>query len=394
MGDASGGFSGGNRFSGTYGNYSGSRSYSSGAVGAQGYGARSSYDNSWSDARGGSVSVDGSRGAVVTPWGAAAGGTRDVTATTAGGRSYSSDTTRGAAVGAGGNYVAGGSRYRSASGPYGGVSSGTRWGAAGGHFPTDMGLSHYSAAWGAGGAVAHGTAYWSHGYVADRAGYVRTGFAHYDCFTPTWYANHPVAWAPAAFVGGTAWGLATWPAIASFASIAAAPVDYDYGSNVVYQDNNVYVNGTDMGTQTQYAQQANNIAAQGQAANPAPTDQWTSLGVFALVQGDDKASNDLFQLAVDSNGIIRGNYYDALMNSTSPVYGSVDKNSQRAAWTIGNNKTTVFETGIYNLTKDQTPVLVHFGGNQTQQWLLVRMQQQQQQQQPAAGQAGGSAGNP
>ena len=34
----------------------------------------------------------------------------------------------------------------------------------------------------------------------------------------------------------------------------------------------------------------------------------------------------------------------------------------------------VFETGIYNLTKDETPVLVHFGKERTQQWLLVRMQ--------------------
>jgi hypothetical protein len=35
----------------------------------------------------------------------------------------------------------------------------------------------------------------------------------------------------------------------------------------------------------------------------------------------------------------------------------------------------VFEAGIENLTKDQTPVLVHFGADRTQQWLLVRVQQ-------------------
>ena len=40
---------------------------------------------------------------------------------------------------------------------------------------------------------------------------------------------------------------------------------------------------------------------------------------------------------------------------------------------IGNNKTKVFETGIYNLTRDQTPVLVHFPMGNTQQWLLVRI---------------------
>jgi hypothetical protein len=31
------------------------------------------------------------------------------------------------------------------------------------------------------------------------------------------------------------------------------------------------------------------------------------------------------------------------------------------------------ETGIYNLTKDTAPALVHFADGQTQQWLLVRL---------------------
>ncbi|MCH8923324.1 MAG: hypothetical protein IIA67_09290 [Planctomycetes bacterium] len=55
------------------------------------------------------------------------------------------------------------------------------------------------------------------------------------------------------------------------------------------------------------------------------------------------------------------------------MQGSVDKTTQRAAWAIGNNKNTVFDTGIYNLTKDETQVLVHFGKEKTQTWFLVRM---------------------
>jgi hypothetical protein len=31
------------------------------------------------------------------------------------------------------------------------------------------------------------------------------------------------------------------------------------------------------------------------------------------------------------------------------------------------------ETGIYNLTKNETPALLHFADGQTQQWLLVRI---------------------
>jgi hypothetical protein len=73
--------------------------------------------------------------------------------------------------------------------------------------------------------------------------------------------------------------------------------------------------------------------------------------------------------------VIRGNYYDGLMDSTTPVYGSVDPKSQRAAWTIGKKNDRVFEAGISNLTADQCPVLIHIGKDRTQQWRLVRMQQ-------------------
>ena len=67
------------------------------------------------------------------------------------------------------------------------------------------------------------------------------------------------------------------------------------------------------------------------------------------------------------------------------IAGSVDKKTQRAAWTVGDNKTTVYETGIYNLTKEQTPILVHFGPDRTEQWLLVRMKQQDNSTTPQAG---------
>ena len=84
----------------------------------------------------------------------------------------------------------------------------------------------------------------------------------------------------------------------------------------------------------------------------------------------------MFQFAVNKDGIIRGNYYDGLMDTTTPVYGSVDKKTQRAAWTIGKTNDRVFEAGIYNLTQDQTPVLVHLGTEKTEQLLLVRLKDQ------------------
>jgi hypothetical protein len=307
---------------------------------------RGSYDRTYDGPRGGSYSASGTRGAVTTPWGGAAGRTRDVTATGPEGRTVSSDR-----------------------------SSAAAWS----RFPTDGGFAHYSS--GSITGVRGGTAYWSHGSMATRSNYVRGGFVHYNSFHGAWWTSHPNAWRPAAWTGAyAAWAVASWSALALACAISEPPVYYDYGNTVVYQGDNVYVNGTDAGTQQQYAQQAATLASQGQQANPPVTAQWQSLGVFSLVQGNEQSSNTMFQLAVDPNGVIRGNYYDALMDSTTPVYGSVDKKTQRAAWYIGDKKTTVFETGFYNLTQEQTPVLVHFGNDKTQQWLLVRMQQ------PKAGQ--------
>jgi hypothetical protein len=53
----------------------------------------------------------------------------------------------------------------------------------------------------------------------------------------------------------------------------------------------------------------------------------------------------------------------------------VDKKAQRAAWTIGDKKDDVMETGLYNLTKDEVPAVLHYGKDRTEQWLLVRVKQ-------------------
>jgi hypothetical protein len=276
-------------------------------------------------------------------------------------------------MGAGGNFVGGGSRYGTATGFGGSIAGATRWGAVGTRFPTDLGLAHYTTV---GGymALGHSTAFWSHNYLATRAGLVRGGFMGYSFFTPNWYTVHPGAWIAANWAANAAWNAATWPSVATFLNISAPPVYLDYGNTVVYQNNNVYVNGADVGSAESYNEQAINLATAGQDAKPPKADKWQPLGVFALAQGEEQTSNTVFQLAVNKQGVIRGNYFDALMGTSTEVYGSVDPKTQRAAWTIGKNKNTVFETGINNLTRDETPVLVHFGKDRSQQWLLVRVE--------------------
>jgi hypothetical protein len=241
---------------------------------------------------------------------------------------------------------------------------------------TDFGLSHYSSFGAA--SVSHwgrSTTYWSHSYVTGHAATIRGSFGYYGAFRPAWYTAHTGCWIPGGWAAGAAWTAASWSAVTGWCTIPAAPINYDYGNTVVIQDNSVTVNGTPAGTSADYAAQATTIADKGQQADPPPETEWKPLGVFSLTQGDEQQSNYVFQLAVSRAGVIRGNYYDGLMDSTTPVYGSVDPKTQRAAWTIGKRNDRVFEAGISNLTGEECPVLIHIGKDTTQQWLLVREEQ-------------------
>ncbi len=154
------------------------------------------------------------------------------------------------------------------------------------------------------------------------------------------------------------------------------PLSYDYGSNVVYNDGDVYYDGQNTGSTQEYYDNAANLASVGSQPQAAPDDaQWMPLGVFAASKmGDTKVAGTL-ELAVSKTGVVRGNYTDSATDQVEVVKGSVDKTSQRVAWTMGTSKEPVVETGLYNLTKDEATALVHFGKDRTEQWLLVRMNQ-------------------
>ena len=211
--------------------------------------------------------------------------------------------------------------------------------------------------------------------------HVRLGFHGRGFYSTGWYRRYPGAWYPGGWAYGSVWAAATWTYLNTwFDYDNEAPIYYDYGNTVVYQDNSVYVDGQDVGTADEYYQQAQDLADTGaEATSDDDAKQWLPLGVFAMTHDNQTSSNLVLQLAVNKAGIIRGNYTSTITNDTKPVQGSVDKKTQRAAFTIGDNKQNVIETGIYNLTKDQVPVLVHFGKDKTEQWLLVRLKQNEQQ---------------
>ena len=148
--------------------------------------------------------------------------------------------------------------------------------------------------------------------------------------------------------------------------------DYGYGGTVYYEQGTVYVNGEAAGTEEEYAAEAATLA--GSAPDVDEEDvEWMPLGVFALTDEEKGEPNMFLQLVLSKEGIITGTYTNSGSNSSQPIEGMVDRETQRAAWTIGDNKSTVMETGVYNLTQDETQVLVHFGKDRTQTWLMVRL---------------------
>lgn len=209
-------------------------------------------------------------------------------------------------------------------------------------------------------------------YMAGAA--VRSNYGAWGAYGRGWYAQYPGAWLAAGWAAGAAWNACTWDSAAAYCGYSDAPPEYyDYGNNVTYDDGNVYVNGDDAGTAEQYYDQASQIAATGAAAAAPADGQWLPLGVFAFTKPDQTKSDISIQLAVNKEGVIRGNYTDSKLNSNQVVHGSVDKKTQRVAMTVGDNTTNVIETGLYNLTKDEAPCLLHIGKDQTEQWLLVRL---------------------
>lgn len=304
----------------------------------------------------------GERGAVVGPNGAAAG-ERGVSGTVIKGPdgntiAHASAGERGAVVGP--NGAAGGSRAVSGTavrGPEGNV-------------------------------VAHGsevTRNWSSADMRVQGNYVRNNFNNYGAFNRDWYRNYPHAWSASGYAASL-WAPVAWRALNNWFGEAWPPVSYDYGDDLTYVNNNVYLNDQPIATADEYYQSAAALAQTGEQANipsqPLSNNQvdpanakWLPLGVFNALRENEKTSTMMFQLAVNKAGIVRGNYFNTGDKVTQPLEGAVDKKTQRITWIVEDRKNIIFDTGLYNLTKNETPVLVHMGKDKTEQWLLVRLKQ-------------------
>jgi hypothetical protein len=330
----------------------------------------------------------GERGAVIGPDGAAAGG-REASGTVVKGPegnvyAHGQAESRGAVAGPGG--VAAGGREASGTvikGPDGNV------------------VAHGQAASGGFYAGARGAGTW-HCSAADmrvQGNYARANFSHWNAYGRDWYRRYPNAWWGRGFAAGV-WYAASWSEINTWFGATWPPASYNYGDNIYYQDGDVYNDGQPMATSADYYQSASDLAQSGATADvpndndadagaepstPPADPNWLPLGVFEAIEPNQKSSDMTFQLAVNKAGIIRGNYYNTGDNNVQEVQGAVDKETQRVTWFVKDRPQMIFDTGLYNLTKEEATVLVHESADKTQQWTLVRLKQKDATQNAASG---------
>lgn len=296
------------------------------------------------------------------------------------------------------------------------------WGGAGSHFPTDGGfgnLSHFKN----GNFNNNNFHNWNQTNNTFNNNSVRNSFNNYNVNNfnhwggygygygygyghGAWW-GYPGGWYCPGWSAATAWtcmGLSTLTSFLGLSMMAGMSGGGGGGSNsstnnspttisnVTYEGDNVYINGTPQGSSTEYYNQAVGLASHGYQdysadnSDGSATDpkNWQSLGVFSLAQPGQTESSMLLQLAINKDGTLRGNYFNQLTNETSTIYGSLDKKTQRISFTLGQNKGTVFDTTLADLTKQDAPVLVHYSATNTQPMMLVRLEQPKTPEQPKA----------
>lgn len=100
--------------------------------------------------------------------------------------------------------------------------------------------------------------------------------------------------------------------------------------------------------------------------------------MYALTQDGESSGAEptlLLQLALSKEGVLAGSLQNTATATVQSIEGMVDKESQRAAWTVADKTRPIMETGISNLTQGTAPALVHFADGQSQQWLMVRLEE-------------------
>jgi hypothetical protein len=184
------------------------------------------------------------------------------------------------------------------------------------------------------------------------------------------FGDNPIFWSWAAFNTVQAFLPWNWN--------DAIYYDYGTGGNIYYEEDTVYIGETTVPAD-EYADQVANIVENAPEVENPDAIEWLPLGVFTLTEdgNPDAVPNMFLQLALSKEGLIGGTYQNKSTNKTESIEGMVDQKSQRAALTIAGKNSPILETGMANLTMNETRVLAHFADGQIQQWLMVRVENPQ-----------------
>jgi hypothetical protein len=201
---------------------------------------------------------------------------------------------------------------------------------------------------------------------------VNGAYTRWGAFGPGYYGNYPGAWFPGKWaIAGTAWATLGYAACGSYCGCSDEGMYYDYGGNITYDNDTVYYDDQPVASAEQYYNEANDIANTGQEAT---NEEWLPLGVYAVIAEPTQTETDkVVQIALNKEGVIRGNFHDFLTDKVTPITGAVNKETQRVALKLEGNDKLVVETGLYNLTNDEVPVLVHIGSDRQEARTFIRL---------------------
>lgn len=168
------------------------------------------------------------------------------------------------------------------------------------------------------------------------------GYKKTSLFGPKWYQDHPQAWK---YDNNKAnvWVAASVPGVYSWLGWGTMPPQYQaYYANAPMFD-------------------------------ASPYGDWYPLGVFSLMSNSDDMGTRIVQLAVDRRGRLAGTYFDMITDAEHSIVGEINRQTQRAEWSLRKNPDVTFRASIYRLLQPYGYVTVQLPGGD-QRWQFVRLE--------------------
>ncbi len=183
------------------------------------------------------------------------------------------------------------------------------------------------------------------------------------------------------------------------AAIGGAFYDESYtsygggGGSTIYEGGDTIVVNGESEPVVEYAQEAQTLAENyaplaEQVVTPtadtpktpeveaAIAESWMPMGIYAVIEENSTADPTRYvQMLISKSGAVAGELHDLSTNTSTPITGAVDPATKRVAWKIGGTANTTMETGLYNLTQSETPILVHEGTTGTKQLTMARIEE-------------------